>query len=74
MKRTTVTCTDTDGSVGADILSRSDRTLKVALDGTSLTLVLKKRDPSHRYYVGSRNGLEFTSTGEEIGYRRGEDV
>ncbi len=64
MDRTTVTCTDTDKVVGADILDKSDRYLKVVVDGSELSLVLRKNDPYDRLYVGTQAGFEFTSTGD----------
>lgn len=63
MGKTTVKCIDTNKVIGADILSRNDRSLKVALDGTTLTLTLYKRTPTDALYVGNASGLEFTSTG-----------
>lgn len=64
MDRTTVTCTDTDSTVGADILDKSSRRLKVAIDGTQTSLTLTKGDPHDRFYVGTQAGFEFTSTGD----------
>ena len=62
-QRTTVTRTDNDSIVGADVLEKSDRRLKVALDGTQITLTLRKDTPQKAVYVGSLHGLKFTSTG-----------
>lgn len=64
MDRTTVTCTDTESVVGADILSQSDKRLKVAVDGTAFTLTMFKKTRSNKLYVGNMGGLEFTSTGD----------
>ncbi len=64
MDRTTVTCTDTDMVVGADILDKSSRRLKVAVDGTQTSLTLTKNDPNDRLYIGTQAGFEFTSTGD----------
>lgn len=64
MDRTTVTCTDNDKTVGADILSKNDRHMKVALDGTELALELYKATPQAAVYVGHLHGMEFISTGE----------
>ncbi|KKN24849.1 hypothetical protein LCGC14_0890890 [marine sediment metagenome] len=63
MDRTTVTCTDTNQTMGADILNKSDRRLTVAVDGTEMSIALTKRDPYDKYYVGTAAGFEFTSTG-----------
>jgi len=64
MDKTTVTCTDTGVSHGADILEQSDRRLKVAIEGTEVAITLFKQNPNDRIYVGNFTGLEFTSTGE----------
>ena len=64
MSKTIVKCIDTNKEVGADILSRSDKVLKVALDGTTLALTLYKRTAGDKLYVGNSSGLEFSSTGE----------
>lgn len=64
LKRTTVTRTDNDINVGADILSKSDRRLEAVVDGTNMKLVLTKSTPHQKHYVGNLHGIEFTSTGE----------
>lgn len=64
MDRTKVTCIDTGTTIGADILSRTDRRLEVAVDGTAFKLKLSKRTPSDKLYVGHMSALEFTSTGD----------
>lgn len=64
MDRTEVTCTDTGNTIGADILDKSDRYLKVVVDGSELPLILRKNDPHDRFYVGALADFEFTSTGD----------
>ena len=64
MERTTIINTETEVSAGADILSKSDRVLKVALDGTEIPLTLHKSSPHAAVYVGHLHSMEFTSTGE----------
>jgi len=64
MDKTTITCTDTGVSHGADILEESDRRLKVAIEGTQVAITLSKQNPNDKVYVGRYSGLEFTSTGE----------
>ena len=63
MDKTIITCTDNGNSMGADILDKSDRRLTVALDGTTIKLVLFKDTPTQKVYVGKKDGLEFTSPG-----------
>ena len=66
MGRTTITCTDTDQVMGADVLDKTGRRLKVAVDGSNMSITLTKKDPHDRYYIGTAAGYEFTSTGESI--------
>ncbi len=66
MDKTTVTSTDSDLTVEADILNKSDRHLKVVIDGSNEPIDLYKDTPSARIYVGYLFGMEFTSTGDLI--------
>ena len=63
-QRTKVMNTETEIEIGADILHKTDTFLKVALDGTNMSVMLYKNAPSDRVYVGQRGPLELTSTGE----------
>ncbi len=62
--RTTVICTNNDAEVGADVLSKTSRRLEVALDGTTLKLIMTKTTPHQRHYIGGQHGMEFTSQGD----------
>lgn len=64
MDRTTVTCIDSDITVEADVLDKSDRYLKVAMDGTTTAIELYKDTPNARIYIGYMFGMEFTSEGD----------
>lgn len=64
MAKTTVTNTQTNVTIGADILSKNDRHMKVAVDGTTSTINLHKKTPDDKVYVGQLAGMEFVSTGE----------
>ena len=64
MNRTTVTCTDSENIVEADILDKSDRYLKVVIDGSNEPIELYKDTPTARVYVGYLFGMEFTSEGD----------
>jgi hypothetical protein len=57
-----VSSTDTGKTMKADILQRSDKSLRVALQGTNVVLTLTRNDVN-RPYVGNRAGMEFTSNG-----------
>lgn len=65
MPTTNITCTDTERTVKADVLEMSPMRMKVALQGTDITLILNKKTPASKYYIGQSNGMEFTSTGQK---------
>jgi len=48
----------------ADVLDKTSRRLKVAVDGSDMSITLTKKDPHDRYYIGTAAGYEFTSTGD----------
>lgn len=62
MNQIKVTCTDNGKTMTADVLSRNDKSLKVAIVGTTLRLTLSRTD-TRKPYVGSSAGLEFTTNG-----------
>jgi hypothetical protein len=64
MKKTKVTCIDTEKTLDADILKKSSKLLEVAVEGSNLKLKLTKKTPDEKIYIGQLSGLEFTSTGE----------
>lgn len=57
-----VKCSETGKSVDADIMSKSDKSIRVALQGTNIVLNMR-RDDTRRPYVGSAAGMEFTTFG-----------
>jgi hypothetical protein len=59
----TLYCVNTEKDSLADILSRSDKRMKVVINGTSITIVLMRKD-IRRPYVGYEAGLEFETFGE----------
>lgn len=60
-----VTNTNTGKVAKADVLQHSDKALKVALVGTTLTIFLKRTD-TNKPFIGNVGQMEFTSTGELI--------
>lgn len=62
MEKVDVTCTQTGKTVQADVLRRSDRSMRVVIVGTDLTLNLNRVD-ARTPYTGHHAGLEFTSRG-----------
>ena len=63
-----VTCTDNNKTLKASILKKSDKFLEVAVEGTNTKVTLKKKTPVDKIYIGRMAGLEFISTGENIGW------
>mgnify|MGYP001170538041 FL=1 len=59
MEQIILTCTDNGKTKTADILSKSDKYLKVVVEGTTMTIELTRSD-LNRPYVGNKAGLEFT--------------
>ena len=57
-----VTNTNNGRTVAADILQRSDKRIRVVLQGTDMTITMTRED-TRRPYVGRASGLEFTSMG-----------
>lgn len=57
-----LTNTNNSKTAKADVLQRSDKRLRVVLQGTDTTITLT-RDDTRRPYVGSMAGLEFTTNG-----------
>lgn len=64
-KQVLVVNTGNDKTVKADVLERSDKTLKVAIVGTNIVLYLKRTDVK-KPYVGNFKNIEFTSEGENV--------
>lgn len=57
-----VKSTETGKVVKADILKKSEKSIRVALQGTDIVLNMSRADV-RRPYVGSMHGLEFTTLG-----------
>ena len=57
-----VKSTTTGKEVKADILSKSDKSIRVAFQGTDIVMNMSRSD-TRKPYVGSRSGMEFTSFG-----------
>jgi hypothetical protein len=55
-------CETNEKSKPAEVLSRTDKHLKVVFKGTEMTLELSRQD-LNKAYVGYKAGLEFTYNG-----------
>jgi hypothetical protein len=52
-------CIDNEKTRLAEVLSKSDKYLKVVLKGTQITLELSRKD-LNKLYIGRTAGLEFS--------------
>ena len=59
MDKIEITCTNNGKTKSADVLSRNDKHLKVAIEGTQITIEMHRLDVN-KPYVGHTAGLEFT--------------
>jgi hypothetical protein len=59
MEQIEITCIDNGKTKTADVLNRTDKYMKVALDGTTMTIELVRTD-LNRPYIGTKAGLEFS--------------
>jgi len=57
-----VVSTEGGKSVKADILKKSDKSIRVAFHGSNIVLNLNRTD-TRRPYVGNLHGMEFTTGG-----------
>ena len=62
MEAIEIYCTDNDKTKTAEVLSRTDKYIKVVFEGTTMTLELSRKD-LNKPYVGNKAGLEFTYDG-----------
>lgn len=59
MEKIEIVCTNNDKTKTADVLIKTDKRLKVALEGTMITIDMVREDLNSAY-TGSKSGLEFT--------------
>ena len=59
METIEITCEDNGKTKTAEVLHKSDKYMKVVLEGTQITLELFRHDVN-KAYVGHTAGLEFT--------------
>ena len=58
-------CTQTNVRIQADVLYKSEKTMKVVIPIAFITLNFK-RDDNKKPYVATSAGLEFTTMGEIV--------
>ena len=68
MELVQITCTDNNKTLKASVMKKSDRFLEVVVEGTNTKVILSKKTPVDKVYIGRMAGLEFTSTGENAGW------
>ena len=65
MDKIEITCTNNGKTKTADILFRNDKHLKVAVEGTQITIEMHRLDVN-KPYIGHTAGLEFTYDNRKI--------
>ena len=68
MELVQITCTDYNKTLKASVMKKSDRFLEVVVEGTNSKVILSKKTPVDKVYIGRMAGLEFTATGENAGW------
>ena len=64
MEKTTISNIETGISKNCDILYKNKNKLEVAIEGTTIKIILKKNNPLDKYYLGRLSNMDFQSTGE----------
>ena len=59
MDQVEIRCTENGKTKTADVLFRNDKHLKVAVEGTQITIEMHRQD-LNKPYIGHTAGLEFT--------------
>ena len=59
MDKIEITCTNNGKTKTADVIFRSDKHLKVAIEDTQITIEMHRQD-LNKPYIGHTAGLEFT--------------
>ena len=62
METVTIICTDNDRTKIAEVLSKTDKYMKVVIEGTTMTIELTRKD-LNKPYIGNKAGLEFRYDG-----------
>lgn len=57
-----VVSTESGKAVKADVLKKSDKSIRVAFHGSNIAINMTRTD-TRRPYVGSLHGMEFTTNG-----------
>lgn len=63
MDKCNVYCVTTETDAVADVLERTSKRIKVALEGTDLTITLVRKD-TRAPYIGFLGNMEFETFGE----------
>ena len=59
MDQIEITCIDNGKIKTAEVLSKTDKYMKVVIEGTTMTIELTRKD-LNKPYIGNKAGLEFT--------------
>ena len=64
MEKTIISNIETGISKKCDILYKNNSRLEVAIEETTIKIILKKNNHLDKYYLGKFSNMEFQSTGE----------
>ena len=64
MEKTTIINVETGISKKCDILYKNNKRLEVAVEETTIKIILKKNNPLDKFYIGNFSNMDFQSTGE----------
>ena len=59
MDQIEITCIDNGKIKTAEVLSKTDKYMKVVIEGTTMTIELTRKD-LNKPYIGNKAGLEFS--------------
>ena len=59
MDRVEITCVDNGKTKMVEVLSKTDKYMKVVIEETTMTIELTRKD-LNKPYIGNKAGLEFT--------------
>jgi hypothetical protein len=59
MEQIEITCEDNGKTKVSEVLTKTDKYLKVAVEGTQLTIEMFREDVN-KPYIGHKSGLKFT--------------
>ena len=63
MEKTTIKNTETGITKNCDILFKNHLRLELVLEKTTIKIILKKKSPLDKFYLGKFSNMDFISSG-----------